>query len=286
MSGSRGTPRGFLSDQAVIPGHWEAGTSVTFSTATGLPSDSEVDLPSTARLGLSGRLSLGDSFELAAALALPPKRDAVTEDPPLIGGSLMGRYALHRRHALYVRAEADRLLRIGGPEDDGLWAQAAAGLDGRSFMDRRERWLAFSWNLGASAGQALGAGGSEQPWLVEGVAGLGLHVLGNFGDQGIGLTLGSDFRFPFADGGRAYWAADAPAINAQTRVDLHSSLFVTLATGWSVITTFAYRDRGDAGSPESILPVLGGGFDQTQFMVGFSYGGTRDTAKALQMASN
>ncbi|MBT8496535.1 MAG: hypothetical protein KJO07_26035 [Deltaproteobacteria bacterium] len=286
MSGSSSTPRGFLADQAVVPGHWEAGTSVTFSTATGLPSDAQVDLPNTARLGLQGRLSIGESFELAGSLALPPKRDEVTDDPPLVGGSLMGRYAVHRRHALYLRAEADRLLRIGGPKDDGMWAQAAAGWDGRSFMDRRQRWLAFSWNLGASAGQAVGAGGSEQPWLVEGVAGLGLHVLASFGDQGVGLTLGSDFRFPFADGGRAYWATDAPEINAQTRVDLHSSLFVTLATGWSIVTTFAYRDRGDAGSPESILPVLGGGFDQTQFLVGFSYGGTRKSDRVMELARN
>jgi hypothetical protein len=273
LDGSRGTAEGFIADRAIIPGYWQVGTSVSFASAP--PSDSDLMLPSTARLGLHGRASLGESFELSTGFALPPKRNEVTDDPPLFGGHVMARWAVHRRQALYARAGADRLLQISSPSNDGAWADAAAGWDGRSFMDRDRSWLAFSWNLGVGTGRALGTG-DDAPWLVEGIAGLGLHVRAPLRDQGLGLAFGSDFRFPVANGGRAYWAADAPEINSQVRLDVYSTLFVSLATGWSITATLARRDRGQADSPETILPTLGGGYDQTEFIIGFSYSDIRE----------
>lgn len=271
---ARSTAESFIADRAIIPGYWQVGTSVTFASATGVPAGSGLMLPSTARLGLHGRASLGDSFELSTGFALPAKRDAVTDDPPLFGGHAMLRWAVHRRQALYARAGADRLLQVGGLRNDGAWAEAAAGWDGRSFMDRDRQWLAFSWNLGIGHGRALGAG-MDAPWLVEGIAGIGLHFLAPLRDQGVGLALGSDFRFPVADGGRAYWAEGTPEINSQVRLDVYSTLFVSLATGWSITATLTRRDRGETDSPETILPDLGGGFDQTQFIVGFAYSDVR-----------
>lgn len=286
MIGSdRSTAEGFVADRAIIPGYWQVGTSVSFASATGLPSGSDLVLPSTARLGLHGRASLGDSFELSTGFALPPKRDEVTDDPPLFGGHVMARWAVHRRQALYARVGADRLLQISGPRNDGAWADAAVGWDGRSFMDRDRSWLAFSWNLGVGTGRAVGTGG-DAPWLVEGIAGIGLHIRAPLRDQGLGLAFGSDFRFPVADGGRAHWADGAPEINSQVRLDVYSTLFVSLATGWSITATVAHRDRGQADSPETILPALGGGYDQTQFIVGFSYSDIRERDEPTDMIAH
>ena len=274
--GSRTPARALLGDEAVIPGYWDLGTSVTFASPAGTMSALAQPLPDTTRLGVSGRASLGTKWEVSGGLALPPKQSTVTDDPPLFGGSLMGRRALSRRQSLYAAASAERLLQVAATRDDGVWGEAAMGWDGRSFMDEEQRWIAFSWNMGVGAGRTIGAGRGHEPWLTEAIAGIGLT--GTFGGdgRGVGFTLGSDFRFPVLSGGTAYWAADMPAISPQTRVDLYATLFVHLATGWSVSTTFAYRDRGSTDHPETILPILSGGFDQTTFTIGFTYSAIRD----------
>lgn len=267
-SSSRHHARALLADLAVVPGYWDLGTSVSFVSPTKAPEG--LQLPAIVRLGFNGRISLTDRLELSGQFALPPKQTDVTDDPPLFDGALMGRLAVGRRQSLYVATSAKRLLQLAGPRDDGAWGEAALGWDGRSFMDTG-RQFAFSWNVGASAGRTFAT--ADDVWLAEAIAGLGLtgaFVRGNFG-----FVLGADFRFPVASGGRAYWMADQPTINPQTRVDLHGTLFVSLATGWNIAARFAVGDRGNADNPETILPTLAGGYDQTQFTVGFTYSAIR-----------
>jgi len=280
--GLRTTPRALLGDEAVIPGYWDVGTTVTFGAPSGDMTALAKPLPETTRLGVAGRASLGTKWELSGGLALPPKQSTVTDSPPLFGGSLMGRRALSRRQSLYATAGAERLLQIAAVRDDGLWGEAAMGWDGRSFMDEAQRWIAFSWNMGLGAGRAFGAGRGHEPWLAEAIAGIGLT--GTFaGDgRGFGFTIGSDFRFPVLSGGTAYWAVDMPRINPQTRVDLYATLFMHLATGWSVTATLAYLDRGSTDHPETILPMLAGGFDQSTLTIGFSYSAVRDVSDASE----
>jgi hypothetical protein len=236
-------------------------------------------VPETTRLAMSGRVSLGTKWELSGGLALPPKQSTVSDNPPLFGGSVMGRRGLSRRQSLYAAASAERLLQVGAGRDDGVWGEAAMGWDGRSFMDEAQRWIAFSWNMGVGAGRTIGAGRGHEPWLAEAIAGIGLTGTFSADGRGVGFTLGSDFRFPMLSGGTAYWAPDMPDINPQTRVDLYMTLFVQLATGWSIETTVAYRDRGSIDHPETILPMLSGGFDQTTLTIGFTYSAVRDLSE-------
>lgn len=283
---TRSTPRELLADQAVIPGYWHLGTSLAFASPSGVPGDSSLNVPTTSRLAINGRFSLGESFELAGGSSLPPKQSEITDDPPLFGGYLMGRYAINRRQALYLRTDAERLMQLAGPTDDGAWAEAAAGWDGRSFMDS-SKLVSFAWNLGLGGGRALATDAGQAPWITEAVAGIGMRFAfqGRHG-PGMGFTMGSDFRFPILSGGDAYWAEGAPKINPQTRVDLHVALFVSLSTGWDITATLAHRDRGEIDTPETILPVLGGGYDQQQFLLGFSYSGIRKPEpKTLKLAA-
>ena len=262
-----------------MPGYWDLGTSVSFSSPT--TTADELQLPSIVRLGFSGRLSLTNALELSAGVALPPKQENITDDPPLFAGSAMARWAIGRRQSLYVATSANRLLQLAGARDDGVWGQAALGWDGRSFMDRGRR-IAFSWNVGAGTGRAFAA--AEAPWLTEAIAGLGLtgaFLRGNFG-----FTLGADFRFPIVSGGRAYWAAEMPTINPQTRADLHATAFVSLATGWNVTASVILADRGHVSAPETILPVLEGGYDQATFVVSFSYSAIRKKKTPMVMVGD
>ena len=260
--------RSLVRRQAVLPGYWDLGTTVRFSSPT--TSSSELALPSIIRIGVNGRMSVTKKLELSGGFALPPKRQEVSDDPQLFDGVLMGRLAISNMQSLYAVGMTKRLMQLAGPTDDGVWGDLALGWNGQSFMDQ-DKHIAFSWHLGANGGRAFYA--AEAPWLAEAVAGVGLG--GGVLDHLLGFTAGADFRFPVLSGGGAYWMPEAPTINPQTRADLYARLEVNLATGWKISGSFILGDRGQVENPETILPLLEGGYDQTTFVLGFSYRGVR-----------
>lgn len=271
----QGAPTGERSSEknrAVLPGYWDLGTSVRFSSPS--TNSSELSLPSIIRMGVNGRLSLSKKLELSGGLALPPKRQEISDDPQLFDGVLMGRMAISKMQSLYVVGMTKRLMQLAGPRDDGLWADMALGWNGQSFMDK-DQLIAFSWHLGANGGRAFYA--AEAPWLAEAVAGVGLG--GSFLNHMLGFTTGADFRFPVMSGGGAYWMPEAPTINPQTRADLFARMEVNLATGWKISGSIILGDRGQVENLETILPLLEGGYDQTTFVLGFSYRGVRKSAE-------
>jgi hypothetical protein len=93
------------------------------------------------------------------------------------------------------------------------------------------------------------------------------------GNDGLGLAAGIVFAYPVASGGRAFWMASAPSLRPQTRVDAHVSAYVTLSTGWDITIKTLWLERGDANVPETILPLLSGGYDQVQLIAGVTYRG-------------
>lgn len=273
-----GRSHSLVVERAVLPGYWDLGTSVRFSSPT--TSSELLNLPSIVRIGVNGRLSISKNLELSGGFALPPKREEVSDDPRLFDGVLMGRYAISRSQSLYAVSMAKRLMQFSDSTDDGFWGDLALGWNGRSFMDRDEQ-IVFSWHLGANGGRAFYA--AEKPWVAEAVAGLGLG--GSFLHHLVGITAGADFRFPILYGGRAYWMVDAPEINPQTRADLYARLDFHLATGWKIGASMILGDRGHVDSPETILPILEGGYDQTSFIVSFSYRGVRNGEGPANYAS-
>ena len=214
-----------------------------------------------ARPSLDARLALGESFELAGGVLLPPKRSEVTDVPTIMGGFLLLRQALGPRSSLYLQGFTERLLPLLRPRDDGAWASASFGYDAREFVDRRRRWLAFAGNLGANGGRAVAAGGSAVPWLIELQTGGAVHLMAmdpSDGD-GVGLSAGVDFAFPVRHGGRAFWAPGAPALRPQNRADVHLAAYATLATGWDVsFKNRVARARGRGGAGDGAAGADGG----------------------------
>jgi hypothetical protein len=272
---SRQAPRAFIRDETVIPDYWHIAAQVAWVSGPELDAETPFRLGSYTRLSLDGRLSLGERFELSAGVSLPPKRSDVTPVPPIGGGFLLGRFALGPRSSLFAQLFAERLLPLLEPRDDGAWSAGAFGLDAREYVDRDRRWLAFAGTLGATGGRALDAGAGSVPWLVEAQAGGDVQVtaMDNEGNDGLGLAAGIVFAYPVASGGRAFWMAAAPPLRPQTRADAHLSIFATLSTGWDITLKALWLERGDANVPETILPVLSGGYDQRQLIVGVTYRG-------------
>jgi hypothetical protein len=282
-SSSRHAPRNFVSDQTVNPGYWHVAAEVARVAGPKLDPETPYRLGDYTRLALDGRLALGEWFEVAGGVSLPPKRSEVTDVPTIVGGFALARLALGPRSSLFTQAFAERLLPLRRPRDDGAWGAASLGMDVREYVDRDRRWLAFAGTLGATGGRTLAAGGDSVPWLVEAQAGGAVHItaMDDDGNDGLGLAAGIDFAYPVLHGGRAFWVDGAPELRPQTRADLHVATYATLSTGWDITIKLLFLERGDANVPETILPVLSGGYDQTQLVVGVTYRG-RPGPRVLQ----
>lgn len=266
-------------ERAIQEGYWDVGTTLRFSSPTF--SDPALATPHTTRLGIDGRFSIGGRLELAAGLALPPKQDEVTNAPKPFDAVLMGRYAISNLQSLYVFASGNRVIPLTAQGSDGMWGEVAVGWNGQSFIET-SKTVAFTWHLGANGDRAFFT--STHPWLAEAATGLGLR--GSVARR-FELLAGVDLRFPLVSGGRAYWAMDTPPINPQVRADLYVQTSVHFVTGWSIGASVVRGDRGDASHPETIVPILDGGYDQLSFVLSFSYRGVRETARrtARQLAA-
>src|SRR5215207_8380897 len=133
---SRQAPRSFVKDETVSPDYWHVAAEVARVWGPALDPETPYRLGDYTRLSLDGRLSLGERFELAAGVSLPPKRSEVTEVPTIVGGFLLARLALGPRSSLFTQAFAERLLPLRAPRDDGAWGAASLGLDAREYVDR------------------------------------------------------------------------------------------------------------------------------------------------------
>jgi hypothetical protein len=272
-----------VGDETVIPGYWHVGAEVAMVSGPDAGKDAPYRFGDYVRPSLDARLALGERFELAGGVSLPPKRSEVTDVPTIMGGFLLARLSLGPRSSLFTEVFSERLLPLLRPRDDGAWVSTAVGLDAREFVDRDRRWLAFAGNLGASGGRAVAAGGDQFPWLIEVQAGGAVHLM--FMDRhdgdGVGLAGGVDFAFPAAHGGRAFWVPGAPEVRPQTRANFFAAAYTTLATGWDITLKVVWLERGDASVPETVLPVLTGGFDQRQLVFGVTYRG-RPAPRAIE----
>jgi hypothetical protein len=60
------------------------------------------------------------------------------------------------------------------------------------------------------------------------------------------------------------------ALDPQPRLDLDIGTAVQLSADWDLSADLVILDRGDLSNPATRLPVLDGGFDQVQFIIGVS----------------
>jgi hypothetical protein len=56
------------------------------------------------------------------------------------------------------------------------------------------------------------------------------------------------------------------------RLNLEAGAALSLrADGWNVYASYTIVDRGELDKPETTLPILDGGFDQQQVVIGVEY---------------
>jgi hypothetical protein len=96
-----------------------------------------------------------------------------------------------------------------------------------------------------------------------------------FGDGDGGGWVAFDYGIPLASAGTLAVAAAAPvAIDPSVRLDVQVGGVVRVGNhdDWHLFAYYSWIDRGERGHPETLLPVLDGGFDQQQIVLGVSHG--------------
>jgi hypothetical protein len=252
----------------VIPGERQVGFEQIFVTSDAGLGGAPLRFTDLVVTGIVGRSSLGERFELAARLDLLAKQPHPAREPVVNGGLLEGRFQLTDAGSIFLAGAGQQA--VGGP---AIFADVTGGWNGRMFIDKRERNLALAGKAAVGWTRALRSGSAAPPWLVELETGGALEVINSSssGDEGAGFTLSTDFAFRLARGGEAFWVPGAPAFRAGTRVTFSLAAFVLLAAHWDLHIRWSTVDRGDVASPATRLPLLIGGFDQSQLVFGLAY---------------
>jgi len=242
-------PRSYARDWLVAPPGWSFGGEMRFITAASAPTGERIKLTDMALLRLRARWTLGRRIELAASADVLAKQLDTMHEPLLQGGSLSAKLATSRTVALAAGVS-------GGPAiGGGWWGDASVGVLNRS---RIESFLSFQVGAGGAA-TLVDPGAAARMWQADvlGSAELTFHTpRGEWA-----LWFGTELAFP---------VVHADTIDPSTRLDLTIGTVFAAVRDWDIYTELTFRDRGTTQLPATVLPIIDGGFDQRQFVVGLT----------------
>jgi hypothetical protein len=217
------------------------------------------------------RSAIGKRGELAANLDILPKQPSFTDESVWQRLSFSGRLGFGKRYAGYAEASAGPLL---GAE--GLWGAGVAGLQARKSIHET---LVFQLSGGASftgiAPDGM-SGMDDSAWFVEAIT--GGEMVFRVPNGMMAGWVGTQLRFPIAGGERG----TGPMLDPHTRANVDLGVVLSYIEDWDIFAELSVVDRGDLVRPETTLPILDGGFDQTQLIVGLTRRFQREKARPNQ----
>lgn len=215
-----------------------------------------------ALLRLGARRSFADWLEVFAGAEFLPKQP-VDSDASLWQGAHLG------AQAEFAPGFGASLGGTVGPllAQEGLWWQSNAELAAKFAAAEFTRFslhLGNAWtflDFDDSAARAF--------WLAEVTSGAEVQV----GDDKASMWVALDYDVPFASSpDRGTPDPMYGFIDPQPRLDLEVGGALSFGPrDWAVFASYRFVDRGELEKPETMLPILDGGFDQRQAIVGVEY---------------
>ncbi|MBK9034586.1 MAG: hypothetical protein IPL61_25515 [Myxococcales bacterium] len=257
--GDGGDMRASTRDWLVGPPGWDVGGELRFITSDlGLADGRALKLTDVGLVRARVRYTAARRVELFGSIDALAKQPAYADSAPLQGITAGLKVAVSRAWALSATAS-------GGPTlgDDGQWGTGGTAVVYRSHPDQT---LSFQVAGGASA-TALRMDATPDQWLTELTA--GGQIMFHTPNGWWGTWLGASIAVPVAA------SAD---LDPNTRLDVSVGSVYAVAPTWDIYLEGSIVDRGDAGMAATMLPILDGGFDQRQLVVGVvrRFDGARD----------
>jgi len=248
-----------VSERFVMPsGYAEVGGELAFITSGAVVTPKKLAFGDLALFRPTARRSFSDKLELSLGTTLLAKEPSGGHDWIWQGASLGALYEPSPGYGLTLGGAAGPLR--GG---NGSFWSAAPGVTRKWTLDRDARAV-----LGLSdAFTALDPHGElgARAWLDEVVLS-GEVELGH--SEGAGW-VGVNYAVPVAKHGEQPLAPGL-LLRPTTRLDVEVGGVWRVGEheSWDLFAYYAWIDRGEASRPSTLLPVLDGGFDQQQVVLG------------------
>jgi hypothetical protein len=277
-----GDPRGVAEDFLVLPRRVDVGGRLRTITADGGLGTGRLKLTDVALFDLHAQWAIAQHYELDGSTSVLGKQPAGSHEHVFQGGTLGIRRDVGPATAVGLSGTAMPLIGIRG--------HAFRGAAMATHLHRLNEWVSFRMSGGADAVLLRAAGVSDHPSLVEAVGQADpvpvratdlpehpylveatgqaavLVRAGNWGGWGGWAGLG--YALPVVHGGHD--PVSGMPLDPQPRLDLNLGTAVQLADPWDCSIELSILDRGELADPATRLPVLDGGFDQIQLVVGVS----------------
>jgi hypothetical protein len=259
--------RAVAEDYLVLPTGYELGGDLRTITADGGLGARPIKLTDVGIVDASVEWAVHRHIEIDASASVLAKQPADAGAAIFQGGSLTLRRDLFAATALAVSASAGPLVGF-----HGLSYGAAAFA---THKHRLNEIVSFSLALGANAIFVRPSGEAQPPTVLEAAG--HAAVLVRVPNDGVwGGWLGAGYALPVFHHGND--PVSGMALDPQPRLDIDIGNGVRLSDDWDLTASLSIIDRGDLGVPATRLPILDGGFDQIQIMVGVSrrFGSSRE----------
>jgi hypothetical protein len=257
LSSATGSARGVAEEFFVLPSGLDVGGKLRMVMADGGLGPGKLKLTDLAFFDMTAQWAIAKHYELDLSATVLPKQPSSTSEPFLQGGSLALRRDIGGRSALALAGAAGPLLGIQG-----------LAFGGSLFVEHKHRLneiVTFSLAGGASTTFVRPAG-IDRPMLVEAAG--HASVLVRAPNNMWGGWAGVGYAVPVYHHGHD--PISGMELDPQPRLDLDIGNAVQLADRWDLTVALSIIDRGDLANPATRLPVLDGGFDQIQFLVGIT----------------
>ncbi len=247
----------------VMPsGYAEVRGELAFITSDAIVTPRRLKFGDVALFRPSARRAFGEKVELSFGTTLLAKEPTAMQDWAWQSASLGVTFEPVSGYAVILAGS-------GGPLLDGLgsvWS-AAGGLAAKWSLDRHTRVLLSISDLFTALDEVGRM--AAHAWLNEVVFGGEAQI----GENNAAAWVSVNYAIPVAKAG------DVP--NSPTPVALEPTVRMDLQVGgvlrggkrddWDLFAYYSWIDRGEMGRPGTLLPVLDGGFDQQQIVLGVGH---------------
>jgi hypothetical protein len=257
VSQAGGSYRSVSNDYLVMPEGGELTGQMRFITADPILANQPLKFTDLALFGLSARYSVLSKLQLGAEVDLLPKQPSYTDEKPWQSVGASARTPLGHRGAVAISAGGGHLI-----DHQGMWTREALTLEWKKEIIRRV--VSFDLQGGVDALE-LSSQASKANALVTEVAGQ-TSALFSDPEGHFGGWVGIAYAVPVQSSGRD--PTTDMKLDPQPRLDFHAGAVLSLTDDWDLFGDFAVIDRGDAQNPATRLPILDGGFDQKQIIMG------------------
>ena len=264
-----GYGRAVAEDYQVLASGQEFSTQLRFITADKSLGDRALKFSDLALFDIGANISLGRKLALSASIVTLPKQPSFTDARVFQGASIGLRGQIQPRYALGLTTSAGPLLGVAG-----VWTSSTL------FVQHKRRLSEFTaFDLSGGIDNTMLSPSSRKGGMVLEVSGHA-SVLVN-GPNGVwGGWIGVGYAVPVFSRGNTIdglaTSIDPTAMAASMNLDPKPRLDFTIGNGvrigekWDAFVNFSVVDRGDVGRAQTMLPLIDGGFDQRQIVLGLS----------------